>query len=323
MLITGANGYLGSHLGKLLGTASDWRITAMVRSSTAAASLSTAKNVVPFIFDLVTGDESELQSAMQNVDAVVHLAACDAAQCSADPLASVGVNIGGSVRVAEAARRANIHRFVYLSTIHVYGSSLSGVVTEGTPVHPIDPYSISHRAAEDFVLMSGSGWSPVVLRLSNACGPPLSDHPGAWKLLCNDLCRQAVTQRRLTLRTPGLRRRDFIAVADAALGIRHALELSPNAAEDRVFNLGGDTVLSVREAAEFVASRCLEVLGFLPVILAPEGNDSDHQGLSSYQNDRFERTGFVRQSTLLVAVDQCLAAAFERFSPHSVPGSAN
>ena len=323
MLITGANGYLGSHLCALLGTASDCRVSAMVRSSAAAASLSNSNNVEPFLFDLLTGDESELRSAMQDVDSVVHLAASDAAQCSADPLASVAVNIGGTVRLAEAARRANIRRFVYLSTIHVYGSSVSGVVTEETLDRPVHAYSISHRAAEDFVLMHGSGWSPVVLRLSNACGPPLSDHPGAWELLINDLCRQAVTDRRLVLRTPGFRRRDFVPVTDAVRGIWHALELPTGAVQHRVFNVGGNTVLTVRQAAELVASRCHVVLGFLPEIFAPAGNDAEHPGLDCYQCDRFEQTGFVRQSTLLVAVDECLAAAVMRFSPHSVVAPAN
>jgi UDP-glucose 4-epimerase len=273
-----------------------------------------SNGIESFVFDLAVDDDAVLLSRMKTIDAVVHLAARDSAQCAVDPVSAVAVNIGGTVKICEAARRSNVQHLIYLSTIHVYGASLSGVVTENTVPRPRHPYAISHRAAEDFVLAGSGYFSPVVLRLSNVCGFPLSPELGAWKLLINDLCRQAVVDRKLKLHSPGYQRRDFVAVSDAVRGIQHAMELSIDEAADRVFNLGGGMVYSVREAAELVASRCQVVLGFLPLVAFPEGDDAEKRSLISYSSDAFERTGYRRQSSLSAAIDDCLARTAAQYS---------
>jgi UDP-glucose 4-epimerase len=75
-----------------------------------------------------------------------------------------------------------------------------------------------------------------------------------------------VTTGRLVLKTPGLQRRDFVTLHDAARAVDHMLGLEPSRCGDGLFNLGGEYTVSVLDMANLIAARCEAVLGSrLPV----------------------------------------------------------
>jgi UDP-glucose 4-epimerase len=111
-----------------------------------------------------------------------------------------------------------------MSTTHVYGPQV-GRLEETTLPAPRHPYATSHRAAEDAVLAASGNFTAMVLRLSNGFGAPTHAQANCWTLLVNDLCRQAVTDCTLRLRSAGLQHRDFIPLADVTRIVDHMLHL--------------------------------------------------------------------------------------------------
>src|SRR5207245_1641136 len=105
-------------------------------------------------------------------------------------------------KLTDAAKRAGVRRVVYVSTAHVYGAPLAGVITEASCAVSLHPYATSHRAAEDVVRAAHERKTieGVVIRLSNAYGAPVSEDANCWTLLVNDLCRQAARTKTMVLR---------------------------------------------------------------------------------------------------------------------------
>lgn len=215
-------------------------------------------------YDLLDGKSLEL--ACEGVTAVIHLAAMNVPACESDPEQAQMINGIGTFKLLKAARQKNVERFLYFSTIHVYGASFHGVVSEETLPRPTHPYAITHRLAEDYVLeAAGKGMiSGVVFRLSNAVGAPLDMNADCWMLLVNDLCRQAVTTKALRLRSSGEQYRNFVAMTDVMGFVRTVLVSPKEAMRGRILNIGGSRSCTVLSIAKLVQRRCELTLGYCP-----------------------------------------------------------
>jgi UDP-glucose 4-epimerase len=255
-----------------------------------------------------TSSES-LHACCDGIEAVVHLAAMNAANSKRDPVAALEMNGVSTARLIQVAIKAGVRRFVYISTAHVYGSPLAGTITEETCPRPLHPYATSHRAAEDVVrTASTQGFiEGAVLRLSNAFGSPARAEADCWDLLFNDLCRQAVVSGALVLRSSGMQRRDFISMTDACRAIQHCLRLPAASLRDRVFNLGGQWSPTILEAATFVADRYEQRGRVRPVItLAPAAPGEKSEPLD-YRIDLLKSTGFVPAMDTIGELDGLIA----------------
>ncbi len=312
VLITGAFGNVGSRLvAELRDCPGVCLHLGTRRRGMLAAPASHAQSVTIDLSSVET-----LRAACDGVRHVVHLAAADAAECEADPERAFEVNTLGTFRLLQAAREAGVERFVYFSTARVYGEALTGTITETTIPRPTHPYAITHRAAEDLVLAarargeldgivvrltSGFGGAPLVVDAESARG-----EVNRWKLVANDLCRQAVTTRRLVLRTHGLQRRDFMTQTDVARAVVHLLRTDRASCGDGLFNLGGDAPWRVIDCAERIAERCETVLGFRPSITRPPAPPGSDVSAFDYRIDKLKATGFVPLRNLDDEIDAML-----------------
>lgn len=237
-------------------------------------------------------DEHALMKICDGIDVVIHAAGMNAQDCSADPVAALEFNGVASARLVAAACSAGVRRFIYLSTAHVYGSPLVGVITEDTCPRNLHPYATSHLAAEHAVLGAGQRGQieGIVLRMSNSFGAPVHQDVNCWMLLVNDLCRQAVETGRLVLNSNGLQQRDFIALEDVARAIEHLLGLGRSRCG--LFNLGGDASLSVWEMTLRIAERCRATLGFSPEIVRPEPKPDELAPALQYRCEKIHDSGF-------------------------------
>jgi len=201
ILITGGLGYLGGRITRALAGSSRFSVWVTTRRRRCPP-LSWLSPERCLYMDLMS--DREVRAVCEGMDAVIHLAAMNEHESSADPMKALLVNGAGTLRLIEASLAAGVRRFIYLSTAHVYGSPLTGRITEETVPRPVHPYAITHRIAEDFVLAARSQGSleGIVVRLSNGIGPPIFEDVNRWTLVGNDLCRQAVTNRALRLKTP-------------------------------------------------------------------------------------------------------------------------
>ena len=242
VLVTGGGGFIGSHVvDRLLERGITPRIF----------DLSASPYHSPLEVETFTGsitDAANLDLAMRDCDAVIHLAAvADVGHVLADPVLAEEVNTRGTLNVLEAACGAKVGRVVYGSTTWVYSDCAEQSVSEETPIPaPRHLYTATKLAGETYC----AGYAELydleytVLRFGIPYGPRARAAGVVAKF--TDL---AFEGKPLTIAGDGSTTRSFIYVEDLADGIVAAL--APEAA-GRTYNLSGDEVVTILEIAERV-----------------------------------------------------------------------
>jgi UDP-glucose 4-epimerase len=258
--------------------------------------------------------EDALISACQNINCVIHLSAMNEVESLKSPASALQINGMQSLMLLEAAKKANVKRFIYFSTAHVYGSPLEGRIDENTLPRPVHPYAITHRVSEDFVLAAQYQKliEGIVVRLSNGFGYPATPNVDRWTLLVNDLCRQVVTTGELRLNSPGIQQRNFITLSDVVAATKHLVQLDSERLDDGLFNLGGMKSISILEMTKIVANRWRNMTGLNPPIIYPEGGPILSSTLS-YSCKKLLATGFILSSPIEEEIDATLRLCQESF----------
>jgi UDP-glucose 4-epimerase len=244
ILVTGATGAVGPRVVHVLSAAGYWvRTLSLDQPSKGQWS----DDVETRIGDVT--DKSAVQSAMQSVDAVVHLAAL---LHIANPPPEMRekyerINVGGTATVVEAAIEAGVKRVVLFSTIAVYGHADGCVLNEQSPTHPDTFYAQTKLAAEQIVLNAkDTNGHPVgaVLRLGAVYGSRIK---GNYERLTHALARH-----RFIPVGNGLNRRTL--VYDKDIGRAAVLAVSYPAAAGRVFNVTDGKFHTLNEIIESICS---------------------------------------------------------------------
>lgn len=311
ILITGGLGYVGGRVAQHLASVPGLTLQLTSRTPPAAApAWLTNGRVVAW-----DAASSDLAPLLDGVDTVVHFAALNEIDSARDPVQALHVNGTETVRLLLAAQQAGVRRFIYFSTAHVYGAPLVGDINEHTLPRPVHPYAISHKVAEDFVLAQHDQGKieGVVFRLSNGFGAPINPDVNRWTLIANDLCRQAVTSRKLVLKSSGVQRRDFVTLHDVARCVERFIDLPKAQLHDGLFNLGGDCVLSMYEMATVIARRCEAILGFLPAIERPEPALGEAVPDLRYDISKLKAAGFTLEGRVEDEIDATLQLCADAF----------
>ena len=101
-------------------------------------------------------DDCDLESSCEGVDVIIHAAGMNVQDCAADPATALDFNGVATANLVEAASRAGVKKFIYLSTAHIYASLLVSTITEETLPRNLHPYATSHLAGEHAVLSASS-----------------------------------------------------------------------------------------------------------------------------------------------------------------------
>lgn len=271
IVIPGGFGFVGGRLGQRLASLGHDVVLGSRRARPAPAWLREG-GVVRTDWD----DAGSLEAACAGADVVIHAVGLGARESAEDPDAAFRVNAGHVERMVDAAARAGVRRFMYLSTAHVYSSPLSGRITEDTPLTNEHPYAASHAAGETAVLEATEAGSVdgVAVRLANGFGVPARRDADCWGLLVNDLCRQAVETRRLRIRR-GDAVRDFVALSQVTADFVRMLDMASFAPLKGTVNLGSGRATTVGAMARLVQDRAADVLGYRPPVLSEAGQGSD------------------------------------------------
>ena len=159
--VTGATGFVGSHLLDRLG---EHDVTILVRAPAATRDLARPRTR---IVTGALGDEASIAALVEGADVVFHVAGLVAARSEAEFLA---VNRDGTAALARSCRRAGVRRLVYVSSLAVTGPSEAGhPVHDGTWPRPVTPYGRSKLAGEEAV--RASGVEHVIVRPPVVYGP--------------------------------------------------------------------------------------------------------------------------------------------------------
>jgi len=257
ILVTGADGFIGSHLTEALVRAGyDVKAFVHYNSFNSWGWLDQCAENVKGKFEVFAGDIRDphgVRVAMTGCDAVLHLAALIAIPYSYhSPDTYVDTNIKGTLNVVQAARELGISKVVHTSTSEVYGTARFVPITEKHPLQGQSPYSASKigadQIAQSFYLSFGT---PVVtLRPFNTYGPRQS----ARAVIPTIITQIANGERKIKLGAVHPTR-DFNYVADTVNGFLKALETDAGVGE--VINLGSNFEISIGDTAKAIA----EVMG--------------------------------------------------------------
>jgi len=310
VLVTGGHGYIGGRFVRATSGAGALQIISAGRR----------QKPVPANVESVLIDWSNfecLAGLCRRVDAVVHLAALNEAECEKNPQLAQQVNVSYTSDLLQAAIENGVRRFVDVSTSKVFGANPAGVLDEKTGPSPVNEYAKTHRQAEELILRAHAEGKiqGVVLRLSNAVGAPISVDVDAWSLIGNDLCRQAATSGRIVLKSSGLAWRNFIAMGDVTAALQHALKMPEAAFNDGLFHLGGAHSLRIKDFAQMIAARAKSVLDQnVAVQCAAAAPGEDHPPLE-WRIDRLMATGWRPRANLDDEIDGTLRLCLQCFSP--------
>lgn len=256
ILITGGTGYVGGRICRHLSRLGQYEIV-----------VATRKAELPFSYSEVSllqinHSLSSYDSYVKGVDCIVHLAALNERECVDSPSEAIEVNVIQSEKWIRAAAHLAVEKFIYFSTVHVYGAPLLGTINEASCPMPFHPYAITHKAAEDYLTFytRNSTMKGIILRLSNSFGAPVHPNIERWGLAVNDFARQAVEDGKIVLHSSGEQKRDFIPLSTVEQVVEQLLYL--DTPETTVTaNLAQGSAKSIYEMAQLVAKEGERMLG--------------------------------------------------------------
>jgi NAD dependent epimerase/dehydratase len=253
VLVTGSDGFIGSHLVEALVRAGfETRAFAVYNSLNSWGWLDRIDRDVVGQFEVMTGDIRDSQAvfdAVRGCDAVLHLAALIAIPYSYRATDSyVATNVNGTLNVLNAVRQLGVPRLVCTSTSEVYGTAQFVPITEEHPLNAQSPYAATKIAADQLALSFHKSFeTPVtVLRPFNTYGPRQSARAVIPTIISQIACGSR--QIKLGALTPT---RDFTFVRDTALGFIQAM--SCDATLGRVVNIGSGFEISVADTVYAIA----------------------------------------------------------------------
>jgi NAD dependent epimerase/dehydratase len=253
VLVTGADGFIGSHLTEAL-VREGFKVRAFVfyNSFNSWGWLDQCANDIKGNFEVFAGDIRDphgVKTAMKGCDAVLHLAALIAIPYSYhSPDTYVDTNIKGTLNVLQAARELGVSRVIHTSTSEVYGTARFVPITEEHPIQGQSPYSATKIAADQLANSFYSSFDlPVVtVRPFNTYGPRQSARAVIPSIITQ--IANGNTLIKLGALTPT---RDFSYVEDTVAGFIAALRGEGGLGE--VVNLGSNFEISIRETAQLIA----------------------------------------------------------------------
>ncbi|MGD0004119.1 MAG: NAD-dependent epimerase/dehydratase family protein [Anaerolineaceae bacterium] len=299
-LITGAAGFIGSHLANRL--AREGHTVRGVDDLSTGDPASLSEDIHFTRGDI--NDRPKLWTLLQEVDCVYHLAARVVVPESVlYPREYNTVNVGGTVTLMEAMRDVGVRRVVFISSGAIYGDQLVQPVNERMAPNPRSPYAVSKLAAEYYIRTIGELWGieTVCLRVFNAYGPRQHLPPVHGPVIPNFL-KQATQNGTLVISGDGNQTRDYVYVDD----IVNAMVAAATAPEinQQIINIGSGRDTSVRELVHLV----LEVTGGNPEMVYSPRNERGPARMCADISLAREKLGYQPQ----VSLRQGLAFTLER-----------
>lgn len=274
VLVTGAAGFIGSHLVDLL-IAAGARVRALAQynSFNSWGWLEETANLDRV--EVLAGDIRDphfCQGLTRDIDVVFHLAALIPIPYSyAAPDSYVDTNVKGTLNLCQAARSSGVEKFIQTSTSEVYGTAQYTPIDEKHPLVPQSPYSATKIAADSLALsfFYSFGLPVVVARPFNTYGPRQS----ARAVIPTIISQLAAGVREVRLGDLTMTR-DFTFVEDTCRGLMALAALDVGLGE--VFNIGSNSEIAIGALFDLIAST-MGLAGAAPTLdeqrLRPTGSE--------------------------------------------------
>jgi len=259
ILVTGADGFIGSHLVEaLVARGEDVRAFVQYNSFNTWGWLDQSPDKVRKSLDVFSGDVRDphgVRTAMKGCDTVLHLAALIAIPYSYhSPAAYVDTNVSGTLNIVQAAQDLGVERCIVTSTSEVYGTAQFVPITEEHPLQGQSPYSASKIGADQIALSfhKSFGTPVAVIRPFNTYGPRQSA-----RAVIPTIITQLLTGKS-TIKLGSLHpTRDFNFIEDTVSGFLAMVDgmAGRKAAKivGEVINIGSGFEVSIGDTAKMIA----------------------------------------------------------------------
>jgi nucleoside-diphosphate-sugar epimerase len=262
VLVTGATGFIGSHMARRLVTEGA-EVSVFMRTSSDPCLLADVLDRVA-VHEVDICEEDAVGAAMMQIcpDVVFHLAAIGMSEPFVSPPVAVRVNVQGTLHLLEAARKCGVRRFVHSGTAYEYGDAATGDTPNQEVLDPVNTYAASKAAARAFVRLYARiyGLPTVNMRLFAVYGP--GQPP---KTLISSAVCAALEDRDFPM-TPGEQMRDFVFVGDVVEGYLRAAVAA--GVEGVSIDMGTGRACKIRKVVtklfEMSGSRGKPLVGALP-----------------------------------------------------------
>ncbi len=263
ILVTGADGFIGSHLTEhLVRMGCEVRALVYYNSFGSWGWLDHVPREVKDHIDIFLGDVRDphgVKTAMQGCDVVLHLAALIGIPYSYhSPDAYVDTNIRGTLNIVQAARELGVEKIVHTSTSEVYGTAQFVPITEAHPLQGQSPYSASKIGADQIAMSFYNSFAtPVsIIRPFNTFGPRQSARAIIPTIITQ--IASGAKQIKLGALHPT---RDFTFVQDTVRGFVAVAESDDSIGE--VINIGSNFEISMQETAQLIAETMAVDVAFV------------------------------------------------------------
>ena len=293
-LITGGAGFIGSHLADCLLARGDHVVLLDDLSTGRLSNIEhlDSRSDVEFVLGSILNADL-VDHIVSRVDTVFHLAAAVGVNLIVEkPLESLITNIRGTETVVEKTHKYG-KRILVMSTSEIYGKNTSDSLSEeddrilGSPLK--SRWSYSEAKAIDEILAytywREKGLETVIIRLFNTVGPRQT---GSYGMVLPRFVGQALRSQPITIYGNGTQTRCFCHVGDVVAGLV-ALSEHPEAF-GKVFNLGGNEEISIRDLAE----RIIELVGSASQLEYVPYDDAYEEGFEDMER-RVPNTNLAKQ----------------------------
>ncbi len=252
VIVTGGAGFIGSHLVELL-LKKDYEVIVIDNMSTGRidnlAHLTNNENLKVITEDIA--NYNAISEYFLNVDYVFHLAAlADIVPSINNPIAYHHSNVDGTVSVLQAARNADVKRFVYAASSSCYGIPDNYPTAENAEIRPQYPYALTKNIGEQYVMHWAKiyGLPAISCRFFNVYGPR-SRTSGTYGAVFGVFLKQKIAGKPFTVVGDGTQTRDFTFVTDICRALLTAAE-SDICGE--IFNVGTGNPQSINRLVELL-----------------------------------------------------------------------
>lgn len=257
VLVTGGAGFIGSHLVDFL--TDQGRDVVVLDDFSTGSKINlnqTSGNGAVRIVEGTVVSAGDVAKAIDDCDTVFHLAVRNVRHSLGNPVENHNVNATGTLTVLEAARKAEVKRFVYCSSSEVYGNASSGILDETSTIcAPVTVYGAAKFVGEHYTLayLQTYGLPTTVIRPFNAYGPRSHGQGDSGEVIPRFVGRILNGEKPVVF-GDGNQSRDFTYVAEIARGI--ALAASSREAVGRTINVAYGLPVTILDIAEMVAEVC-------------------------------------------------------------------
>lgn len=264
ILVTGAGGFIGSHLAEAL-IKVGYKVRAFIRYNSRNSwgwleDSKYKKDIEIFCGDIRNFDC--VKASLKDVDTIFHLAALIGIPYSySTPESYVDTNIRGTLNVLQVARELKIKKFIHTSTSEIYGTAQKIPISEDHPINPQSPYAASKSAADVMAISFYRSFNlpVVVVRPFNTYGPRQSNRAIIPTIITQLLANKGVIRIGSLFPT-----RDFTYVNDIVEGFMKAAESKDAIGE--VINLGSNSEISIKELVRMIS----DIIGIDPKIIVED-----------------------------------------------------